>query len=155
MLIIVNATFLINTLRIKSEILQMVKLSTIKNVALEIQDELGAQIDDYNIEILQKESSSVDISNDKKQRLSSTDVSLLNTCYKHRKQCIMVSDDLLLRNTASENNIKCYTTPEFVAFLLRKGKINRNQCITFLNNLKKIYIRTKDIDKVLKRIEGW
>ncbi len=68
---------------------------------------------------------------------------------------IGISDDLLLKNTASENNIKCYTTPEFVAFLLRKGKINRNQCITFLNNLKKIYIRTRDIDKVLKRIEGW
>jgi hypothetical protein len=67
----------------------------------------------------------------------------------------VVSDDLLLKNIASENNIKWYTTPEFAAFLLRKGKINKSQCITFLNNLKKIYIRTRDIDKVLKRIEGW
>ena len=104
---------------------------------------------------LQKESSSIDLSNDKKQRLSSTDVCLLITGHKHRKQCILVNDDLLLKNTAYENNIKCYTTPEFVAFPLRKGKINRNQCITFLNNLKKIYIRTRDIDKILKRIEGW
>jgi rRNA maturation endonuclease Nob1 len=134
---------------------KLVKLSTIQSVALEIQNELGVEIDNYKVEILQKESGSIDLSNDKKQRLSSTDVSLLNTCYKHRKQCIVVSDDLLLKNIASENNIKCYTTPEFAAFLLRKGKINKNQCITFLNNLKKIYIRTRDIDKVLKRIEGW
>jgi rRNA maturation endonuclease Nob1 len=155
MQIIVNATFLINTIRIKSEILQLIQLSTIKNVADELQNELGVELDNYNIEILQKESCSIDLSNDKKQRLSSTDISLLNTCYKNRKLCILVSDDLLLKNTAYENNINCYTTPEFMAFLLRKGKINRTQCITFLNNLKKIYIRTRDIDKVLKRIEGW
>ena len=155
MQIIVNATFLINTIRIKSEILQLIQLSTIKNVADEIQNELGVEIDNYNIEILQKESGSIDLSNDKKQRLSSTDVSLLNTCYKYRKLCILVSDDLLLKNTAYENNIKCYTTPEFAAYLLRKGNINRTQCITFLNSLKKIYIRTRDIEKVLKRIEGW
>lgn len=78
MQIIVNATFLINTLRIKSEILQVVKLSTIQSVALEIQNELGVEIDNYKVEILQKESDSIDLSNDKKQRLSSTDVSLLN-----------------------------------------------------------------------------
>jgi len=155
MQIIVNATFLINTLRIKSEILQLIQLSTIKNVADEIQNELGVEIDNYNIEILQKKSGNIDLSNDKKNRLSNTDVSLLNTCYKNRKECILVSDDLLLKNTAYENNIKCYTTPEFMAYLLRKDKINRNQCITFLNNLKKIYIRTKDIDKILKRIERW
>jgi predicted nucleic acid-binding protein len=155
MQIIVNATFLINTIRIKSEILQLIKLSTIKNVADEIQNELGVELDNYNIEILQKESCSIDLSNDKKQRLSSTDISLLNTCYKHRKLCILVSDDLLLKITAYENNIKCYTTPEFVAFLLRKDKINKNQCISFLNNLKKIYIRSRDIDKILKRIKGW
>lgn len=155
MQIIVNATFLINTIRIKSEILQLIQLCTIKDVADEIQTELGVEIDNFNIEILQKKSGSIDLSNDKKQRLSSTDVSLLNTCYNHRKQCIVVSDDLLLKNTAYENNIKCYTTPEFVAYLLRKGKINKNQCIMFLNNLKKIYIRPRDIDKVLKRIERW
>jgi rRNA maturation endonuclease Nob1 len=155
MQIIVNATFLINTIRIKSELLQLIQLSTIKNVAEEIQNELGVEIDNYNIEILQKESGSIDLSNDKKQRLSSTDVSLLNTGHKHRKKCILVSDDLLLKNTAYENNIKCYTTPEFMSFLLKKGTINKNQCITFLNNLKKIYIRTRDIDKILKRIERW
>jgi len=131
MQIIVNATFLINTLKIKSE------------------------IDDFNIEILQKEPDSIEINNDKKQRLSSTDISLLNTCHKLRKQCILVSDDLVLKNTASENNIKCYTTPEFAAFLLKNDKISKDQCFAFLNNLKKIYIRTKDIDKVLKRIKEW
>ena len=49
MQIIVNATFLINTLRIKSEILQVVKLSTIQSVALEIQNELGVEIDNYKV----------------------------------------------------------------------------------------------------------
>jgi len=155
MQIIVNATFLINTIRIKSEMLTLLQLSTIKNVADEIQNELGVEIDNYNIEILQKESGNIDLSYDKKNRLSSTDIGLLNTCYKNRKLCILVSDDLLLKNTAYENNIKCYTTPEFMAYLLRKDKINRNQCITFLINLKKIYIRTRDIDKVLKIIEKW
>lgn len=155
MQIIVNATFLINAIRIKSEMLPLIQLSTIKKVADEIQNELGVGIDNYNIEILQKESGKFDLSNDKKNRLSSTDISLLNTCYNNRKLCILVSDDLLLKNTACEINIKCYTTPEFMAYLLRKDKINRNQCITFLTNLKKIYIRTRDIDKVLKRIEGW
>jgi rRNA maturation endonuclease Nob1 len=155
MQIIVNATFLVNTIRIKSEILQLIQLSTIKNVADEIQNEIGVEIDNYNIGILQKESGSIDLSNDKKQRLSGTDVSLLNTCYNYRKLCILVSDDLLLKNTAYQNNIKCYTTPEFAAYLLRKGNINRTQCIIFLNSLKKIYIRTRDIEKVLKRIEGW
>lgn len=155
MLIIVNATFLINTLRTEPDALLKMKLATIKSVALEIENELGIGIDDFNIELLQTESGSLELSNEKKQRLSSTDINLLNTCHKHRKRCIMVSDDLLLKNTASENNIKCYTTPEFAAYLLRKGKITRQQCVRFLNILKKIYIRSKDIDKILKRIEGW
>ena len=155
MQIIVNATFLINTLRTEPTMLYQLKLATIKDVADEIENELGTSIDDFNIEIIQVKSTHLEISNERKQRLSGTDINLLKTCYEHRNRCIMVSDDLQLKNTASENHIKCYTTPEFAAYLLRKGKISKPQCIRFLNILKRIYIRARDIDKVLKRIEGW
>jgi predicted nucleic acid-binding protein len=154
MRIIVNATFLINTLRTEPSILHQLKLATIKNVADEIENELGTGLEDFNIEMIQIKFTRLEISNERKQRLSDTDINLLKTCYEHRNRCIMVSDDLQLKNTASENHIKCYTTPEFVAYLLRKGKIPKPQCIQFLNILKKIYIRPRDIDKVLKRIEG-
>jgi len=155
MQIIVNATFLINTLRTEPEILRKMKLFTIKNVAVEIENELGININDSNIEIIQTGSAKLDLGNDKKGRLSTTDINLLKTCYIHRKVCILVSDDLLLKNTASENDIKCYTTPEFAAYQLKKCAITKQQCVKFMNILKKIYIRPKDIDKILKRIESW
>ncbi len=155
MQIIVNATFLINTLRTEPAILHQLKLATIKNVANEIENELGVSLDDFNIKIIQVKSSNLEINTERKLRLSSTDMNLLKTCYEHRHRCIMVSDDLQLKNTASANHIKCYTTPEFAAYLLKKDEISKSQCIRFLNILKKIYIRARDIDKVLKRIEGW
>lgn len=155
MLIIVNATFLINTIRTEPDVLRQMKLSTIKSAADELENELGIGIHDFNIEILQKESGIIEISNEKRQQLSGTDMNLLHVCHKRRKQCIMVSDDLVLKNAASENNITCYTTPEFMAYLLRKGNISKPQCAKFLNILRKTYIRPRDIDKVLKRIEGW
>ncbi len=155
MQIIVNATFLINTLRTEPTMLHRLKLTTIKNVANEIENELGTSLADFNIEIIQVKSSHLKISNERKQRLSGTDINLLKTCYEHKNRCCMISDDLQLKNTASENHIKCYTTPEFAAYLLRKGEISKPQCVRFLTILKKIYIRTRDIDKVLKRIEGW
>src|SRR5574341_1270178 len=133
MLIIVNATFLINTSRTEPDLLRQLKLATIKSVALEVENELVISFDDFNIEMLQIETGGPEITNERKQRLSSTDVNLLKTCYKHRNRCIMVSDDLQLKNTASENNIKCYTTPEFAAYLFRKDEISRPQCIRFLN----------------------
>lgn len=74
---------------------------------------------------------------------------------RHRKQCILVSDDLLLKNIASENSIQCYTTPEFAAYQFRKSEIPKKECISFLNILRKIYIRPRDIDKILKKIERW
>ncbi len=155
MQIIVNATFLINTLRTEPEILRKMKLFTIKNVAAEIENELGININDSNIDIIQTGSGKLDLSNDKKGRLSTTDINLLKTCHIHRKGCILVSDDLLLKNTASENDIRCYTTPEFAAYQLKKGVITKQQCVKFMNILKKIYIKPKDIDKILKRIESW
>ena len=79
MLIIVNATFLINILRTEPDVLRKMKLVTIKSVALEIENELGIGIDDFDIEVLQTESASLEISNEKKQQLSSTDINLLNT----------------------------------------------------------------------------
>ena len=155
MQIIVNATFLINTLRTEPEILRKMKLFTIKSVATEIENELGIDINDFNIEVIQTGPGKLDFGNDKKQRLSITDINLLRTCYIQRKRCILVSDDLLLKNTASENDIKCYTTPEFASYQLKKSEITKAQCVKFLNTLRKIYIRQRDIDKILKRIESW
>jgi len=53
MQIIVNATFLINTLRTEPEILRKIRLSTIKNVSTEIENELGVDINDFNVQIIQ------------------------------------------------------------------------------------------------------
>ena len=139
----------------EAEILRKMKLSTIKNVAAEIENELGININDFNIQIIQTVSGKLDLSNDKKGRLSTTDINLLKTCHIHRKGCILVSDDLLLKNIASENDIKCYTTPEFAVYQLKKSVITKQQCVKFMNILKKIYIRQRDIEKILKRIESW
>ena len=51
----------------------------------------------------------------------------------HRKGCILVSDDLLLK----------------------KSVITKQQFVKFMNILKKIYIRQRDIDKILKKIDSW
>jgi len=83
MQIIVNATFLINTLRTEPEILREMKLFTIKNVATEIENELGININDSNIEIVQTGSGKLDLSNDNKGRLSTTEIILVKTCHKH------------------------------------------------------------------------
>jgi len=152
MQIIVNATFLINIIKADASMLETMNLATINSVAMEVENELGIKLD---VEILKVESSNPHIPKNKKIFLSESDVHLINLSFKHRNSCALVTDDKLLRWIAKMNKIKCFTTPQFMAFLLKKEKISKARCTSFLNLLKETYIRKKDIEKVLDLVKRW
>lgn len=155
MQIIVNATFLINLIRTNASILEKLELTTITTIAMEVKNEVGVDLEDYDIRVAKSEGGLPKIPEKKKTLLSDIDINLIGHSFKHRKGCVLVSDDRMLREVAKLNNIKCYTTPQFMAFLLKKGKISKPRCVSFLESLKRTYIRRKDIKNVLKRIEKW
>lgn len=155
MQIIANATFLINIIKTDIRILEMMNFATINSIAIEVENELGIKLDELNIGTLKAESSNPHIPKNKQPLLSNADISLINLSFKHRNSCTLVTDDKILRGVAKKNKIKCFTTPQFIAFLLKKRKISKAECRSFLNLLKENYIRRKDIEKVLNRIERW
>lgn len=155
MQIIVNATFLINIIKTDVRVLKMMNFATLTSIAMEVENELGIKLDELKVEILKSEKSSPHIPENKYKSLSDVDINLINLSFKRRDSCTLITDDRLLRWVAKENKIKCFTTPQFMAFLLKNGKISKARCKSFLNLLKETYIRKKDIEKVLDRIERW
>lgn len=152
MQIIVNATFLINVIRTDAGMLEKRNLVTTGGIAMEVENELGVKLD---VALLKAEMGGASIPEDKKGLLSDSDINLLNLSFERKDSCILVTDDKQLRKVAKSNGIKCLTTPLFMTFLLRRGEISRERCASFLNLLRDTYIRKRDVEKVLRRIEGW
>jgi predicted nucleic acid-binding protein len=155
---IVNATFTINISRTNIDIVENIEFHTIKETIEEATNELGIKIDEYVHMIpispgIKK--GKLKIPSTKRRSLSATDIKLLNMAYVNKKDCILITDDKQVRFIAKANNIRSYTTPQYIAYMVKKELISYKEGITFLNNLKKIYIRPKDIEAVLKRIKKW
>ncbi len=155
---IVNTTFTINISRTNIDIIENVEIYTIKEIIEETTNELGIRIDEHVNIIpisarIKKEK--LKISSTKRRSLSVTDIKLLNVAYANKKNCILITDDRQVRIIAKANNIRCYTTPQYIAYMIKNELITVKEGITFLNNLKKIYIRPKDIEAVLKSIKKW
>lgn len=122
---------------------------TIPAVFLEVSYELGIDLSvESNIKKIQPQRSNPKISPTKQDKISYTDQKLLQTVYKNKKNYVMITDDKILRTMAKNNKIRTYTTPQIIIFLLNKGKISLNYANTFLNKLKTIYIRPKDIEVI-------
>jgi len=155
---IVNATFLINTIKINIGIIESIELNTIQDVIKEVEIELGIGIkNEINIKILtvRDKKNQINIPKSKHRMLSFTDLKLLKTAYKCRKSCILVTDDKQIRSIARSFQIRCYTTPLFIAFMIKNNLVSKDNGISFLSNLKEYYIRPKDIEIILKRIKKW
>jgi hypothetical protein len=155
---IVNATFTINVSRTDIGIMEDIEVSTIEEVIEETANELGIQIDDHVVIRLisaKKGKKTPTISSAKRRQLSSTDIKLLNAAYANRKNCILITDDKQIRVLAKSNNIRSYTTPQFIGYMINNNMITTNRGAAFLDDLKRIYIRPKDIDSVLRRIRKW
>ncbi len=153
---IVNATFTINVSKTNIGIIENIEIHTIREVLEETANELGIRIDEYvNIITISTgiKKGKLNIPSAKRRSLSSTDIKLLNVAYANKKDCILITDDRQVRIIAKTNNIRSYTTPQYIAYMVKKKLITFKEGITFLNNLKKIYIRPKDIEAVLKRIK--
>jgi hypothetical protein len=89
----------------------------------------------------------------KLQLLSSTDRKLLNLVNTKKRSSMLITDDRQLRTVAREKNIRCYSTPLFIAYLIKNKMIEARRGVSFMNKLKEIYIRPKDIDAVIKHME--
>jgi hypothetical protein len=136
--------------------LEELELITTTGVAMEVKNELGVDLSEYGIRVTKSEGDLPQIPENKKILLSDIDIGLISHSLKYKKRCLLITDDRALREVAKLNKIKCYTTPQFMAFLLKKGKISKHKCMSFLESLRRTYIRRKDVDNVLKRIEkGW
>jgi hypothetical protein len=153
---IVNATFLINTIKTDINILDSVQLHTIQSVVQEVNIELGIDIlSELKVELIstiKTDKQELKIPKTKLKLLSITDQKLLQTALAHRKNSILVTDDKALRAQAKALRIRCYTTPVIIALLIKYGKIPETTGIQFLEELSEIYIRPKDIETVLARI---
>lgn len=152
MQIVINATFLINVVRTDVRMLEKLSYSTIESVFAEVEKELGVNLKVFDIKIV-KPKRNIELSTQDMERLSSTDVNLIRAASE--KDSLLVTDDRQLRRIAKERRIKCYTTPQFVAYLLKRNEISKATCSSFLENLAKNYIRKKDVKKVLRHIERW
>jgi predicted nucleic acid-binding protein len=152
---ITNTTFIINIARTNIGVIENIEIQTIKEIIEEVNNELGIKIDEHaNIKKISSKGK-LNISKSKKRYLSAIDIKLLNVVYTYKKNCILVTDDRRLRTTAKANSIRSYTTPQFIGLMIRNKVLTLNEGISFLNDLKKIYIRPKDIDKVQARIKKW
>ncbi|UCE73417.1 MAG: hypothetical protein JSV56_10355 [Methanomassiliicoccales archaeon] len=155
---IVNATFIINISRTNIGIIENIEIHTINEIIEEVNDELGIRIDEHvNIKTISSKISKgkLKISSSKRRYLSAVDIKLLNVAYVNKKKCILVTDDKQVRTTAKGNSIKSYTTPQYIGYMIKNKLVTHNEGISFLNDLKEIYIRPKDIEAVLKRIKKW
>jgi predicted nucleic acid-binding protein len=152
---ITNATFIINIVRTNIGIIESIEIQTIKEIIEEVNNELGIRVDEHvNIKKISSKGK-LTISKSERRYLSATDIELLNVAYANKKNCILVTDDRRLRTTAKANSIRSYTTPQFIGLLIRNKDLTLDEGISFLSVLKKIYIRPKDIDKVMARIKKW
>lgn len=152
--IIANATFLIYSIKTDIGILKELGLETTKGVAMEVENELGVDLNELGVAIKRGERKAP-IPEDERKYLSETDIHLIDVAFEERKRCILITDDRLLRRIAKDNKIRCYTTPLFVALLLKERKISKEKCLAFLKALKDMYIRIKDVEKIVERVEGW
>jgi hypothetical protein len=155
---ITNATFIINIVRTDISIIENVEIQTIKEIIGEVNNELGIRIDEHvNIRPITSRSSKgkLQISLSKRRYLSVIDVKLLNVAYTNKKNSILITDDKQVRVTAKAKGIRSYTTPQYIAFMIKNKLITPNEGISFLSDLKEIYIRPKDIEAVIRRIKKW
>jgi len=155
---IVNATFIINVSRTDVGIMENMEVSTIKEVIEETTYELGIKISDHvDIKSISTKTTKekLRIPSAKRKLLSSIDIKLLNVAYANRKNCILITDDKQIRTMAKTNHVRSFTAPQYIAYMIKNKMIDANEGISFLNNLKRIYIRPKDIDAVLKSIKKW
>lgn len=152
---ITNATFIINIAKTNIDIIENIEIQTIKEIIEEVNNEMGIRIDEHvNIKRISSKGK-LKISKSKERYLSAIDIQLLNVAYADKKNSILITDDRRLRTTAKANKIRSYTTPQFIGLLIRNKDLTFDEGISFLSGLKKIYIRPKDIDKVMERIKKW
>jgi predicted nucleic acid-binding protein len=152
---ITNATFIINIARTNIGIIENIEIQTIKEIIEEVNNELGIRIDEHvNIKKIFSKGK-LNISKSERRYLSAIDIKLLNVAYANKRNCILVTDDRRLRTTAKANSIRSYTTPQFIGLMIINKDLTLDEGISFLSGLKKIYIRSKDIDKVMERIKKW
>ena len=155
---VVNATYIINISRTNIGIIENIEIHTIKEIIEEVNNELGIRIDEHlNIKPMSSKVSKgkLKISSSKRRYLSTIDIKLLNVAYANKKNCILVTDDKQVRAIAKGNSIRSYTTPQYIGYMIKNKLVTPNEGILFLNDLKKIYIRPKDIETVLRRIKKW
>jgi predicted nucleic acid-binding protein len=151
MQIIVNATFLINIIKTDPRVLRELNLITTTMVAFEVENELGVNVADFKVGVVKPEASAPNMP--KKGYLSEVDIGLIKHSFKN-KSCL-ITDDRKLRGVAKANRLCTLTTPQFIALLARSGRFSKEKSLRLLNELKKTYIRKKDIEKTINKIRGW
>jgi hypothetical protein len=155
---ITNATFIINISRTNIGIIENIEIQTIKEIIEEVNNELGIKIDkQVNVKRISSKISKekLRISSAKRRNLSTIDIKLLNVAYANKKNCILITDDKQVRAIAKANSIRSYTTPQYIGYMIKIKLVTHNEGISFLKDLKRIYIRPKDIESVIRRIKKW
>ncbi len=147
-----NATFLINISRVQPTLLDALELSTIKEVLEEVKYYTGDVYFQKNIkriEVIKDRYKTIK----RQKHLSYTDIKLLEVAFN--RNALLITDDLRLRSSAKSRGIKTYTTPLFMAYLLKNGVLNKKECIRILAKLNRVYIRPRDVQKVIEKVKRW
>ena len=155
---ITNSTFTINMINTNLGMFGNLDLVTVQDVLVETGYETGIDLDRaVSVEILPSSAKldKIDVPGPKQKLLSATDKKLLNLGWKNKRSSILITDDKVLRAAAKSNKIRTYTTPQFIAYLVKNGTLTKKNGLEFLEKLQNTYIRPKDIDIVIKRIKKW
>jgi hypothetical protein len=153
----VNATFLINSAKSDFSFIEDFDLSTIQPVLDEFALEIGLRAEDIlDIEVigLEDQDPGIQIPEKRLKMLSPVDRMLLNVAFE-KKNVLLVSDDKQVLNVSRQNDIRCASTPQFIAYLVKQSKVDRNDAIEYLKKLLTIHIRKKNVESVIKRLEKW
>ena len=152
---IINSTFSINIINTDISLVNDIEFCTIPEVIEETGYETGIDMQkDLSVKALSSniKTKDLEISKTKLRLLSSTDRKLLNLANKRKRSSMLITDDRQLRTVARDNGIRCYSTPLFIAYLIKNKIIETKRGVSFMYKLKDVYIRPKDIDAVLKHI---
>lgn len=155
---LVNATFLINSAKSDFSFIEDLDLATIQPVLDQVALEVGMRVEiilDIDVVGLKNKKKKLQIPKNKLMILSPVDRKLLEAAFERKKSVLLVSDDRQIMRVSRRNKIKCYSTPQFIAHLVKTTEVKNKDGQEFLKKLRSIYVRKDDIDAVMKRLKKW
>ena len=152
---IADATYLTFTAELASGYLEKIRVTTTAKVVKEAihnaaSETARAEIRKH-VEIIKSERPALDKNF---RNLSFEDKELLQTVVRYKDECLLITDDGLLKIAAEKQRVKVFSTPGFIVHLTKNNKIEKSNALNWLEGLKRKYPRQKLLAKKIEKIKN-